>query len=111
MKKILVFIGTIIISLFVLFYSGKTAREDYENFNYGSKCLYALYGDGRYELPDNFNGNIKLGVIELFGEDYREKSKEQDINIEFPEIPTDEIATAIDDFGKKVGRSAREISK
>lgn len=111
MKKILVFVLTSIISLFVLFYAGKTAREDFASANYSAKMCYTIYGDGRYDIPDTFTGNAKLGAIELFGEDYREKSKEQDVNIEFPEIPTEEIVTAIDDFGKYVGRGARKISK
>ena len=111
MKKLLVFVVTLFISAFVLFYSGKTAREDFAEANYGAKCLYHLYGDGRYDIPDTFAGNIKLGSIELFGEDYRNKAKEPDVNIDLPEIPMDAIGDAVDRFGRKVGRSAREISK
>lgn len=111
MKKFLVFLGTLIVSSFVLFYSGKTAREDFAKANYGTKCLYNLYGDGRYELPDTFAGNIKLGSIELFGDDYEDNCKEPDMNINLPEIPVDEIGNAVDRFGRKVGKTAREISK
>lgn len=111
MKKLLVFVVTLFISAFVLFYSGKTAREDFATATYIEKCNYALYGDSRYELPNTFEGNVKLGAIELFGEDYRNKAKEPDMNIDLPEIPTDEISNAIDSFGKRIGRTAREISK
>lgn len=111
MKKILVFVVTLFISAFVLFYSGKTAREDFATATYIEKCNYALYGDSRYELPNTFEGNVKLGAIELFGEDYRNKAKEPDMNITLPKIPVDEISDSIDDFGKKVGRQARKISK
>ena len=111
MKKLLVFVTTLVILSFILFYSGKTAREDFAEANYSAKCLYALYGDGRYNLPDTFTGNIKLGTIELFGDNYEDNCKQPNGSIDFPEIPVDELTDAVDNFGKKVGRQARKISK